>query len=105
MLLTAACIRLESSGPILYRQTRVGESGKAFELIKFRSMRVDAEKDGVACWAKKNDDRTTRVGSFIRMAVSYTHLDVYKRQLLGGSPGERVEKVRQLTERQKKLER
>ena len=67
MLLTAACIRLESSGPILYRQTRVGESGKAFELIKFRSMRVDAEKDGVACWAKKNDDRTTRVGSFIRM--------------------------------------
>ena len=68
MLLTAICIRLESAGPVLYRQTRVGESGKAFELVKFRSMRVDAEKDGVACWAQKNDDRTTRVGAFIRRA-------------------------------------
>ena len=66
MLLTAACVRLDSRGPVLYRQTRVGESGKDFELIKFRSMRVDAEKDGVACWAKKNDERTTRIGSFIR---------------------------------------
>jgi len=65
MLLTALCIRLESAGPVLYRQTRVGESGKAFELVKFRSMRVDAEKDGV-CWAQKDDDRATRVGAFIR---------------------------------------
>ena len=66
MLVVAACVRLESEGPILYRQTRVGESGTGFELVKFRSMRVDAEKDGVARWANKNDDRTTRVGRFIR---------------------------------------
>jgi sugar transferase (PEP-CTERM system associated) len=66
MLLVAACVWLESGGPVLYRQTRVGESGAGFELVKFRSMRLDAEKDGVARWANKNDDRTTRVGRFIR---------------------------------------
>jgi len=66
MLLTAACVWLESGGPVLYRQTRVGQSGESFELIKFRSMRTDAEKGGVAVWASKNDDRTTRVGKFIR---------------------------------------
>jgi len=57
---------LESGAPVLYRQVRVGESGKRFELVKFRSMRIDAEKDGVARWADANDDRTTRVGRFIR---------------------------------------
>jgi sugar transferase (PEP-CTERM system associated) len=67
MLLVAACVWLESGGPVLYRQTRVGESGRSFELVKFRSMRVDAEKDGVARWASKDDDRTTRVGAFIRL--------------------------------------
>ncbi|MGH8125330.1 MAG: TIGR03013 family XrtA/PEP-CTERM system glycosyltransferase [Rhodanobacteraceae bacterium] len=68
MLLTALAIRLESSpdAPILYRQERVGENGKAFAVIKFRSMRIDAEGDGVARWASKNDDRVTRVGGFIR---------------------------------------
>jgi sugar transferase (PEP-CTERM system associated) len=66
MLAVAACVALESRGPILYRQTRVGENGRQFELVKFRSMRVDAESDGVARWASKGDDRTTRVGSFIR---------------------------------------
>ncbi|MEO6517770.1 MAG: TIGR03013 family XrtA/PEP-CTERM system glycosyltransferase [Pseudoxanthomonas sp.] len=66
MLFTALCVRLESAGPVLYRQTRVGESGTAFELVKFRSMRADAEQDGVACWARKNDDRTTRIGAFLR---------------------------------------
>ena len=66
MLLVAACIRLESRGPILYRQTRVGENGRCFELVKFRSMRTDAEPDGVARWASRDDDRTTRVGAFIR---------------------------------------
>jgi len=66
MLIVAACVWLESGSPILYRQTRVGESGLGFELIKFRSMRTDAEKDGVARWANKDDDRTTRVGRFIR---------------------------------------
>jgi sugar transferase (PEP-CTERM system associated) len=67
MLIVALCVRLESKGPVLYRQTRVGQSGEGFELVKFRSMRVDAEKAGVAVWASKNDDRTTRVGKFIRL--------------------------------------
>lgn len=66
MLLVALCVWLESGSPILYRQMRVGESGLGFELIKFRSMRCDAEGDGVARWAALNDDRTTRVGRFIR---------------------------------------
>lgn len=66
MLLVAACVWLESGAPILYRQTRVGEDGLPFELVKFRSMRPDAEGDGVARWANLDDDRTTRVGRFIR---------------------------------------
>jgi sugar transferase, PEP-CTERM system associated/exopolysaccharide biosynthesis polyprenyl glycosylphosphotransferase len=66
MLLTALAVRLESPGPILYSQVRVGERGNHFKLTKFRSMRIDAEKDGVARWASKDDDRTTRVGRFIR---------------------------------------
>jgi len=66
MLLVAACVWLESGSPVLYRQTRVGEGGRTFNLAKFRSMRTDAEKDGVARWASSNDDRTTRVGRFIR---------------------------------------
>ncbi len=67
MLVVALAIWLESGGPVLYRQTRVGERGQHFELIKFRSMRQDAEKGGVAVWATRNDDRTTRVGKFIRL--------------------------------------
>ncbi len=66
MLLTALAIRFESAGPVLYRQERVGERGETFWLTKFRSMRTDAEKDGVARWATKDDDRVTRVGRFIR---------------------------------------
>jgi sugar transferase (PEP-CTERM system associated) len=66
MVLTALAIRLDSPGPILYRQERVGLAGKGFSCIKFRSMRTDAEKDGVARWATKNDSRITRVGAFIR---------------------------------------
>lgn len=67
MLLTALAIWLETSLPILYRQKRVGECGEVFDILKFRSMRVDAEKDGVARWAEKDDVRTTRVGKFIRL--------------------------------------
>ncbi len=68
MGLTALAIFVESGfkGPIIYRQIRVGMNGKPFEILKFRSMRVDAEKDGVAQWAKTNDSRITKVGSFIR---------------------------------------
>lgn len=68
MLLVALAIRLESKGPVFYRQVRVGIHGAEFSVIKFRSMRVDAETDGVAQWAKRDDDRVTRVGRFIRMA-------------------------------------
>lgn len=66
MLLVALAVKLESKGPAIYRQVRVGEHGRHFEMIKFRSMHVDAESDGVARWATKDDDRSTRVGKFIR---------------------------------------
>lgn len=68
MLITALAIWIESSfkGPILFRQKRVGENGKLFDVLKFRSMKTDAESDGKARWAEENDDRITRVGSFIR---------------------------------------
>nr|WP_297352084.1 TIGR03013 family XrtA/PEP-CTERM system glycosyltransferase [uncultured Caldimonas sp.] len=66
MLLTALAVRLESPGPIIYRQERVGLGGRSFMCLKFRSMTVDAEKDGVARWATQNDARVTRVGAFIR---------------------------------------
>jgi len=66
MLVTALAIRLESRGPVLYRQERVGLNGVPVKVIKFRSMRTDAEKDGKPRWATKNDDRVTRVGRFIR---------------------------------------
>lgn len=68
LVLVAAAIRVESGpgNPILYRQERVGLLGKTFYLVKFRSMRTDAEKDGVARWSSTNDSRVTRVGRFIR---------------------------------------
>ncbi len=66
MLLCALAIRLESPGPILYRQERVGLNGKTFNVVKFRSMRTDAEKDGVPRWAAASDSRVTRVGKIIR---------------------------------------
>ena len=68
MLLVALAIRIESgaTAPLFYRQERVGEHGRTFSLIKFRSMRTDAERDGVARWASKDDERVTRVGRFIR---------------------------------------
>ena len=66
-LAAALAVYLEDHGPVFYRQERVGLYGKTFLLFKFRSMRVDAEKDGVARWASANDSRVTRVGAFIRM--------------------------------------
>lgn len=66
MLVTAVFIKLESTGPVFYRQERVGLNGKPFKVIKFRSMRTDAEKDGKPRWATLNDDRVTKVGRFIR---------------------------------------
>jgi len=66
MLVAALAIRLDSRGPIFYRQERVGLGGRSFQCVKFRSMRVDAESDGVARWATKDDRRVTRVGAFLR---------------------------------------
>jgi len=66
MLLTAIAIRLDSPGPIFYKQERVGENDRLFTLCKFRSMRSDAEKSGPV-WAKSGDNRVTRVGRFIRL--------------------------------------
>jgi sugar transferase (PEP-CTERM system associated) len=68
MLVTVLAIKLEEgfSAPVLYRQVRVGEHGQPFELMKFRSMRTDAEKDGKPQWATANDNRVTRVGRIIR---------------------------------------
>ncbi len=66
MLLAAVVIRLESPGPVIYRQVRVGLGGRSFMCLKFRSMCNDAEKDGVARWASKDDPRVTRFGAFMR---------------------------------------
>ena len=66
MLLTAALIRLDSAGPVLYRQERVGLRGRTFTLLKFRSMRTDAEALGPV-WAAQRDPRVTRIGAFIRL--------------------------------------
>lgn len=66
MLVTALAIRLYDGGPALYRQVRLTENGKEFIILKFRSMRIDAEKDGVARLAGEHDDRITPVGHVIR---------------------------------------
>jgi sugar transferase (PEP-CTERM system associated) len=62
---TAILIKLDSRGPVFYRQERVGKNGRHFVLVKFRSMGIDAETTGPV-WASKDDDRTTRVGRIIR---------------------------------------
>lgn len=66
MLLVALAVRFDSKGPIIYRQTRLGWMGKRFEVLKFRSMRVDAERENGAQWATEDDPRMTRAGRFLR---------------------------------------
>lgn len=66
MIITALLIKIDSRGPVFYRQERVGQGGVPFEVLKFRSMRTDAEKDGKPQWATQNDDRITRVGRVMR---------------------------------------
>lgn len=62
----ALLVKLDTPGPVLYRQKRVGLDGSIFEIYKFRSMRVDAEADGKARWAQQADDRITRFGHILR---------------------------------------
>lgn len=70
-LLAALAIMIDSGMPILYRQERVGQGGRAFTIIKFRTMVDDAEKDGTPRWAQQGDSRITRVGRFLR----FTRID------------------------------
>ncbi len=67
MIVTAAAIKLYDGGPVLYRQVRCTRDMREFRILKFRSMCTDAEKDGVARLAAKNDSRITPIGKFIRM--------------------------------------
>jgi exopolysaccharide biosynthesis polyprenyl glycosylphosphotransferase len=66
MVVTAAAIRLESRGPVLYRQERTGLHGKTFTVFKFRSMAIDAEAAGKPQWATTRDPRVTRMGAVMR---------------------------------------
>ena len=70
-LLTALLIKLTSRGPIFYTQTRVGKDGEEFEIYKFRTMKVDAEKESGPVWAAVKDNRLTPIGGFLRKA----HID------------------------------
>ncbi len=105
MLASAIAIKLEEGwgAPVFYRQWRVGLLGRPFELLKFRSMRVDAESDGQAQWACKNDPRVTRVGAFIRKVridELPQLLNVLRGQMsLVGPRPERPEFVAELAER------
>jgi len=67
LLLASLAIRLDSPGPVLYRQERVGRGGRVFSLLKFRSMVVDAEAGGAPRWATQRDPRVTRVGRLLRL--------------------------------------
>jgi sugar transferase (PEP-CTERM system associated) len=102
MLLVALLVKLTSSGPILYRQTRVGMNGVPFTVFKFRTMRTDAEEGTGAVWAKKNDPRVTPIGRYLRAS----RLDEFPQlfnvlrgemSVVGPRP-ERPEFVRTLTE-------
>lgn len=66
MLVAAICIKLEDGGPVFFKQTRLTENGREFQILKFRSMIVDAEKDGISRLASTNDSRITRIGKIIR---------------------------------------
>jgi exopolysaccharide biosynthesis polyprenyl glycosylphosphotransferase len=82
MALVAALIKITSPGPILYSQDRCGLNGKTFKMLKFRSMRVDAEQKTGAIWAARNDDRKTKIGAFLRK-TSLDELPQFFNVLLG----------------------
>src|SRR5688572_6650433 len=102
MLLTALAVKLTSTGPVLYRQTRVGLDGAIFTVYKFRSMRVDAEAGTGAVWATKGDTRVTKVGRIIRK-IRFDELPQFFNVLKGemsivGPRPERPEFVKTLSE-------
>lgn len=66
ILIAGVAVKLDSRGPVFYRQSRVGRYDQPFEVVKIRSMRTDAEAAGQAAWASENDPRVTRVGHVIR---------------------------------------
>lgn len=66
MTIVALLVKLDSPGPVIFRQQRIGKDGKVFELLKFRSMREGAEHTGSGVYSGKNDDRVTRIGRFLR---------------------------------------
>lgn len=66
MIITAFLIKVDSPGPVLFKQERLGKGGKAFKMLKFRSMCVGAEKKGTGVYSGKNDNRVTKVGKIIR---------------------------------------
>ena len=68
MLLVALLIKMDSPGPVLFKQERIGKNGKVFRILKFRSMCVDAEHKGSGVYSGKGDARVTRIGRFIRAA-------------------------------------
>ena len=102
MAMAAFVVRLGDGGPVLYRQTRVGLDQRPFTLLKFRSMRVDAEANGVARWAERKDSRITRFGALMRL----TRIDELPQLLnvlrgdmsLVGPRPERPEMIAQLKE-------
>ena len=104
MLLVALAIKLGDGlrAPVLYRQSRVGLHGNTFDVLKFRSMRVDAEADGQAVWADKNDSRVTRVGGGLRkfrLDELPQIINVFKGEMsLVGPRPERPQFVEQLSE-------
>jgi sugar transferase (PEP-CTERM system associated) len=102
MILTAIAIRIESPGPVIYTQERVGLHGRQFRMFKFRSMRFDAEAHGPV-WAGENDPRVTRVGRIIRKlrideTPQFFNILRGEMSLIGPRP-ERLEFVEQLEER------
>jgi len=105
MVATAIAIKLEDGwhAPVFYRQQRVGRGGRPFDILKFRSMRTDAERAGQAVWALKNDSRVTRVGAVIRkLRIDELPqvLNVLRGEMgLVGPRPERVEFVAQLSEK------
>jgi Undecaprenyl-phosphate glucose phosphotransferase len=82
MMLLAILIKLESSGPVLYTQERMGLDGKRFMMLKFRSMRANAEEETGPIWAKLDDDRRTRLGTILRR-ISFDELPQLINVLLG----------------------